>query len=435
MVKISIIIPVYNVEKYLREALDSVLNQTYTNWEAICVNDGSTDSSLRILEEYAQKDSRFVVVNQENGGVSRARNTGLNMMTGEYIMFLDSDDYLESCACEEALDSILKNNVDICIFGYQQLVNNELVKSYRSKQIEKIVTENIEPDYTIFLFLWSKIYSADFIKKNNLRFEEDQHTAEDTIFMYETVFNNATHCFLNKQLYVYRVNRENSLTTLNIKGIKSDLQAAKRLCNKTCYKVQPLGVKKNIAKMWFLACFYYYNKFNKIYEHIILYFDIIKTVKFWEKELGKNALNDIVEYKELRMLYRKIVQDIFPKKNYSDNFPEYLVEINFEKNFKKLKRKLKNKKIVLYGTGAFFEYIVENFSFEGLDIVGISDMKFHESQEGEISHNYHIIPKSKILEYSPQCILVCAKNYEKIIADFNLLKNKHIYVVPLAKKC
>ena len=108
--KISIIIPVYNVADYLREALDSVINQTYANWEAICVNDGSTDNSLEILKEYAQKDSRFIIIDQENAGVSKARNVALDNATGEYIMFLDSDDYFKRNALEDALKAIKKDN-------------------------------------------------------------------------------------------------------------------------------------------------------------------------------------------------------------------------------------------------------------------------------------------------------------------------------------
>lgn len=91
---VSIVIPVYNVELYLRECLDSVISQTYHNLEIICVNDGSPDNSLSILEEYAAKDSRIRIISQENAGISVARNTGMDVATGEYIYFLDSDDYI-----------------------------------------------------------------------------------------------------------------------------------------------------------------------------------------------------------------------------------------------------------------------------------------------------------------------------------------------------
>ena len=100
MVKISVIIPVYNVENYLEESLDSIINQTFTDLEIICVNDGSTDNSPSILNNYANKDSRINIINQENKGLSAARNSGLDVATGDYIYFFDSDDILELTALE-----------------------------------------------------------------------------------------------------------------------------------------------------------------------------------------------------------------------------------------------------------------------------------------------------------------------------------------------
>ena len=100
MPKYTVVIPVYNVEAYLRQCLDSVAHQTFPDWEAICVNDGSTDGSATILEDYASKDGRFKIVAQPNRGLSAARNTGMDAAKGEYILFLDSDDWLEPNALE-----------------------------------------------------------------------------------------------------------------------------------------------------------------------------------------------------------------------------------------------------------------------------------------------------------------------------------------------
>ena len=114
--KLSIIIPVYNVEPYLRECLESVLQQSFADWEAICVNDGSTDNSATILEEYGHKDDRFKIVNQPNGGLSAARNTGLKAATGEYVLFLDSDDWLEGNALEIVSGSLTDEDL-LCFSG------------------------------------------------------------------------------------------------------------------------------------------------------------------------------------------------------------------------------------------------------------------------------------------------------------------------------
>ena len=113
MQKVSVIISVYNVEKYLARCLDSVINQTLKDIEIICVNDGSTDNSAQILEEYAQKDERIKVITQVNSGLSEARNTGMSASTGEFIAFLDSDDFVDLDFYEALYNSAVKNNCEI----------------------------------------------------------------------------------------------------------------------------------------------------------------------------------------------------------------------------------------------------------------------------------------------------------------------------------
>ena len=121
--KISVIVPVYNVERYLRKCLDSIIAQTFSDWECICVDDGSPDNSGKILDEYAAKDKRFVIIHKENGGVSSARNAGLDMARGEYITFCDSDDWIEKETYEVAYMNAKKNNADIVTWQYQ--INDE----------------------------------------------------------------------------------------------------------------------------------------------------------------------------------------------------------------------------------------------------------------------------------------------------------------------
>ena len=127
MPAISIIIPVYNVEKYLRRCLDSVLNQTFSDWQAICVNDGSPDNSAEILAEYAARDSRFVVVTKENGGLSDARNAGMPYANGEYIMYLDSDDFIHPQTMEIAYHLAQRDKSDIVSFTYDRIYRPQLM--------------------------------------------------------------------------------------------------------------------------------------------------------------------------------------------------------------------------------------------------------------------------------------------------------------------
>ena len=115
---VSVIIPIYNVEKYLPECLDSLLAQTYPHWQAICVNDGSKDNSLQILQQYAAKDKRFSIINQANQGLSMARNNGLKQAEGEYVYFLDSDDSLHPQCLEAAYSCAEKYQAEMVCFGF-----------------------------------------------------------------------------------------------------------------------------------------------------------------------------------------------------------------------------------------------------------------------------------------------------------------------------
>lgn len=121
MNKVSIIVPIYNVKKYLPRALDSILSQTNTNWEAILVDDGSTDGSRYIAEEYAEKDHRFKIVYKENGGLSDARNSGMKHVTGEYLLFLDADDFLHPQLISLCLEAALRDKTDLVAFTYDRI--------------------------------------------------------------------------------------------------------------------------------------------------------------------------------------------------------------------------------------------------------------------------------------------------------------------------
>ena len=127
MPAISVIIPVYNVEKYLRRCLDSVLNQTFSDWEAICVNDGSPDGCAAILSEYAARDARFKIVNKPNGGLSDARNAGMAVATGDYILYLDSDDFIHPQTMEITYALARRDNSDIVSFTYDRIYRPQLM--------------------------------------------------------------------------------------------------------------------------------------------------------------------------------------------------------------------------------------------------------------------------------------------------------------------
>ena len=178
-VKVSVIIPIYNVEKYLRECLDSVVNQTLRDIEIICVNDGSPDNCGAILDEYAQRDSRIKVINKENGGYGHTCNMGLEYATGEYVAIVEPDDYIDKRMYEELYDIAIQNNSDVVKSSYY-----DNLQSVEKTVIEKIEWVDFIPEdrsftiyeYPHFLYyhpsIWSCIYKREFLNRHNIRIVE-----------------------------------------------------------------------------------------------------------------------------------------------------------------------------------------------------------------------------------------------------------------------
>lgn len=216
MPQISIIVPVYNVEKYLAQCLDSLVNQTFKDIEIICVNDGSTDGSLDILNEYSKKDDRLKIITQENHGVAFTRQIGLDNVSGEYVMFCDSDDYYSSGMCEKMYDSIMKKNVDLVKCNIV-CVDEELTSQrIDTEKYYKIPFEGVyKIDSKVMLktnvSLVSCIFKNDLIKKFYIEIPKDLKAHEDDVFMDMYMSISDRICFLNEDLYFY-VRRSDSLT-------------------------------------------------------------------------------------------------------------------------------------------------------------------------------------------------------------------------------
>lgn len=201
---ISVIIPVYNVDKYIVEALDSVCNQTYENLEIIIIDDGSTDNSAEICDEYALNDSRIIVIHQSNAGAAAAKNAGLKIATGKYLAFLDSDDYLELDAYEYMLSQINYMNADVIQCSFRDFYKNEKID--RVSLNEECLFDNIEylrrftSDWTCGL-LWDKLYRRDLFE--GILFEEG-HKIDDEFFTYKGIMNASKIIHMPKVVYNYR---------------------------------------------------------------------------------------------------------------------------------------------------------------------------------------------------------------------------------------
>ena len=208
---ISIIVPVYNVEKYLPACLDGLLAQTYPNFELICVNDGSSDDSQSILEQYAQKDSRVRVFQKENGGVSSARNFGLEQAMGDYIGFVDPDDLVAPQYLEQLLDAIRRLKASMAVCSEWKIAEQDVPSCYEKITDVSILDVKLsEASYekkNIKRSCWGALYSRELV--NNLRFDSSLSIGEDTLF-FLNAFQKAGHlAWIQSQLYLY-VQRENS---------------------------------------------------------------------------------------------------------------------------------------------------------------------------------------------------------------------------------
>ena len=232
--KISVIVPVYNSEKYLSSCLDSIVNQTYENLEIICINDGSVDGSLEILDFYQNQDSRIKVITQINKGPSGARNRGLVEVTGHYIMFVDADDWIDLNCCEIALKKSIKYNADVVLwpyikefFGYSRInmIFSKDIIIYLHKDVERklhrrffgLLNEELKhpEDADSLVTAWGKLYKAHLVKNKETRFIDTKliGSAEDAWFNIQVFSSVKQAVFTSEIFYHYRKYYNASFTT------------------------------------------------------------------------------------------------------------------------------------------------------------------------------------------------------------------------------
>lgn len=227
MIKVSIIIPIYNAQIYLKKCLDSVMGQTLREIEIILINDGSIDNSLNICKEYARKDKRIKVIDKENKGVSKARNTGLLYAKGEYVTFIDSDDCIEHNMIEELYNSATANNAEFCMCNYVK-ENNGKILYIDSSIYKKVLEGNDIKNYLLIPLIerednqkehilgnfrgpLGKLFKKDIIEKYNIKFKKDLIIGEDFIFNLEFLIH-TNKAVINQGFYYHYLINTNSAT-------------------------------------------------------------------------------------------------------------------------------------------------------------------------------------------------------------------------------
>jgi glycosyltransferase involved in cell wall biosynthesis len=267
--EISLIIPVYNVEKYLRKALGSVENQTFKDLEVIIVNDGSTDNSIKIINEFASRNKNFIVINQHNKGLSEARNKGISISKGNYIAFMDSDDYIEKNFLEVLYENAIKREADIVCCNFNFYYPENELKIYMpliplpgiytgTKALKKLIL-----DISVHHFVWNKLYKRSLFIDKGVRFYdmyfEDIATSPRLFYYAKKVV------LLGKALYNYTIRESSILGNINYKKINDFVSALGTirnfLENKNVYKKYKNHIWVYSQKTK-IVCYYYISQMH-----------------------------------------------------------------------------------------------------------------------------------------------------------------------------
>lgn len=294
IVKVSIIIPVYNVEKYLEECLWSVVTQSLKEIEIICINDGSTDDSLRILNDFAKNDSRIRIISKENGGQAIARNIGINEAIGDYIGFVDSDDFIKSNMFEIMYGNVCDGNLDInmCkVSSFDDLDNTvnssdwyyslKCFDGFEKKIFNHLDTKEFTDEISVTPY--NKLYKRDFIIKNKLYFPENL-IFEDEAFFYDVYLKAERISIVDENLYSYRVNREGSTVSRDADNDYTDILRVFQKIREILKKYNLMDIyKKQVYNKFFHKCLARYSETSTNYRP-----------NFWK--MMKNDFESIIDF-------------------------------------------------------------------------------------------------------------------------------------------
>ncbi len=428
MDKITVIIPVYNVEKYLKEAIDATINQTYKNLEIILVDDGSKDSSGKICDEYAKKDNRIIVIHQENKGMSGARNVGLDYATGKYIMFADSDDTFELNACEKLYDFIEKTNADYVVGNYRNMDEDGTKWKNPVFDTNKYVESRLSiEDYNTSFYImnsavWNKIFRKSFLDELNIKFIE-KLPAEDAIFTTYCFMKSKTVYYMSDVIYNYRQRASDSISTNCSKAYFMGINKAYRIIynnfkennyldyyrffyaksmNYILYKFidsSELTKEERIDVLDNMKWFYVLSNDLKIPT-------ILKSVQYIIESITKKDYSQTLKYCEILNQVRKMLPKEIKEKMSKPNAETYKqiedTDINVEilEKKEKLMEEMKNTNIKILDTEKCLTKIknerksIARFNDGEIDLVIGNTLKYQES-DPELCNKLENILKEK----------------------------------------
>ena len=278
--KISFVIPVYNTVNYLDICFNSILKQNYDNWELIIIDDGSFDGSGEKCDQYAKNDSRIRVIHTDNNGVAAARNEGIKHISGDYVLFMDSDDYIEDEAFEYVIPILNKKDYDIVFFDFKKVTEEGHNLGQSTNMVGESILSKDEAFKNLLNYggtLWNKLIKYEIIKKNNIKFEQSLKASEDWLFLVEAMGHSSTFYYIDKKIYNYVI-RNNSLSR-----------------NDNIEKL--LAYNENVIK-GLEECIYYLENIDN------RYVDIIEKQIVWHDFCNRNKKLKIIEIRNLKLFKR-----------------------------------------------------------------------------------------------------------------------------------
>lgn len=380
MIAISIVIPVYNIEKYIGECLDSIINQTFKDFEVICVNDGSKDSSLEILNQYAQKDSRIKIITQENGGSGSARNNGLRHAQGKYVQFLDGDDYFEPEMLEILYNLAESHQAEIAVCSSRKVDDDGNITE--SKNPNSPLNLNLIPFNKVFNYKdfpddiftltgtapWNKLYLREMLTKNNLTFPK-LTGPDDMCFVHSAIVCANKIVAIEDEFINYRYNRPGSVQTYRANHTIDIIRAF--------LYIKDFLISKNI-----------FETVKKAFENASKF-----SIR-WEISLCND--NQYSEFlKQLKLEFPNDWQE------FESALKKEYITLDYLYNF------IGDKKVYLWGASNFIKNLLETEIKANPNILGIIDK--NKASWGKNFGNYKIF-STEILSEKPADILVTIYN-------------------------
>ena len=454
MPKVSIVVPIYNVGKYLKKCVESIINQTLKDIEIICVNDGSTDGSLDILKEFAAKDKRVIIIDKENSGYGHSMNVGIDRAKGEYIGIVESDDFVAEEMYELLYNKAKEFDVDFVKSNYYKYSSAPVEKKVEFSLIEDSGYFNkVISDFNNKVFLkgdlahWSGIYKKKFLEGAKIRFLETPGASYQDAGFYLKVFI-AADCgyFVENNLYFYRQDNESS--SVNDFGkvfcLCGEYESIEKYLAQRPEKKhfeRAVQYKKFAAYMWNykrIAPEFKITFISRMSKEFQIALKQGKLDKKWFSNREWDKLQLIIRFPFMFLL--KYKNNIRVKKNKEKkimDFEEFFEKVKAQKQIDKLAKKYKNKKVVLYGAGKYSRELFEEYDLSKLNIVAIADKSF-EKQENRNFYELNCVAPDDLRQLDYDVILLTVYD-EALITDFlkeELLvasKNEKVKIKPLVK--